>query len=52
MDYVQCEDKGNMQARFLYGELLQGIGLRRAGDVLERANPALSNLVPIVWMGR
>src|SRR5258707_15701103 len=41
-----------MQARFLYGELLQGIGRRRAGDVLARANPALSNLIPIVWMGR
>jgi hypothetical protein len=41
-----------MQARFLYGNLLQYIRLRRASDVLERANLTLGNLFAIIWMWR
>jgi hypothetical protein len=52
MDYVQCEDERNMQTRFLYGKLLQHIRLRRASDVLERANITLGNLFAIIWMWR
>jgi hypothetical protein len=41
-----------VQARFLYGELLQRIRLRRACDVFERPNICLDNLLPIIRMGR
>ena len=52
MDYIQCEDQGNVQSRFFYGELLQRIRLRRASNVLEGANFSLGNLLPVIRMGR
>ncbi len=52
MDYVQCEDKWNVQPGFFDCKLLQGIGLGRSRDVLERAHPALGGLLAIVGMRR
>jgi hypothetical protein len=52
MDYIQCEDEGNVQSRSFDSELLQRVRLRRTGNVLERANISLGNLLPIVRMGR